>query len=143
MPPREASGPLVPPLGLATAHHQDLEDIALTRYGRWEHDSAANLEEALGALDGGTAVAFNSGMSAISSVMMTLLRPGDILVVGADTYYETRQIADQPATAVCSSAPSPTCPGSSPKRWPVPGWCCSNRRPIRSWTSTTCGSAPA
>lgn len=95
MPSRDVAGPLVPPVNLATAYHQDLDDIAPTRYGRWEHDSAANLEEVLGALDGGTAVAFNSGMSAISAVMLTLLRPGDTLVVGADTYYETRQIADQ------------------------------------------------
>ena len=95
MPAREAAGPLVPPLSLTTAHHQDLDDIAPTRYGRWEHDSAAGLEEVLGPLDSGMAVVFNSGMSAISAVMMTLLRPGDTLVVGADNYYETRQIADQ------------------------------------------------
>ena len=95
MPPREAAGSLVPPLNLATAYHQDLDDIAPTRYGRWEHDSAMGLEEVLGALDGGTAVVFNSGMSAISAVVMSLVRPGDALLVGADTYYETRQIADQ------------------------------------------------
>jgi cystathionine gamma-lyase len=95
MPPLEAASPLVAPLSLATAHHQDLDDVAPTRYGRWGHDSAAALEEVLGTLDGGTSVVFNSGMSAVSAVLWSLLGPGDALVVGADAYYETRQIADQ------------------------------------------------
>jgi cystathionine gamma-lyase len=95
MPPKEAAGPLVAPMGLSTAYHQDLEDIAPTLYGRWGHESASALEEVLGTMDAGTAVVFNSGMSAVSSVMMSLLKPGDTVVVGADTYYETRQIAEQ------------------------------------------------
>jgi cystathionine gamma-lyase len=94
-PPPTPAGPLTASPSLATAYHQDLDDIAPTRYGRWGHDGAEALEGALGALDGGLSVVFNSGMAAISAVLMSLLKPGQVFVVGGDTYYETQQIADQ------------------------------------------------
>ncbi|MGW4551919.1 PLP-dependent transferase [Streptomyces violaceorubidus] len=92
--PAEA-GPLVHSPSFSTAYHQDLDDVAPTRYGRWGHESADFLEGALGALDGGLSIVFNSGMSAISATLLSLVRSGEVLVVAHDTYYETRQIADQ------------------------------------------------
>jgi cystathionine gamma-lyase len=87
---------LVPSPVFATAYHQCLDDQAPTVYGRWEHDTAVNLERALGALDGGLATVFTSGMAAISATMLSLVRAGDTVVLARDaTYYETLQIAEQ------------------------------------------------
>ncbi|QNE17465.1 aminotransferase class I/II-fold pyridoxal phosphate-dependent enzyme [Kribbella qitaiheensis] len=95
-PPAEPAGPLVVSPEFATAYHQDLDDVAPVRYGRWGHRSADHLEEVLGALDRGRSVVFNSGMAAVSAVLLALLRPSDRLVLfEGGTYYETRQIADQ------------------------------------------------
>jgi cystathionine gamma-lyase len=96
LPDRELAGPLTPSPEFATAYHQDLDDLAPTVYGRWGHGAAERLEAALGALDQGGTVVFNSGMAAVSAVLLGLLRPGDKLVLfEGGTYYETRQIADQ------------------------------------------------
>jgi cystathionine gamma-lyase len=96
LPDFELAGPLSPSPEFATAYHQDLDDVAPTIYGRWGHDAADRLEASLGALDQGQSVVFNSGMAAVSAVLLGLLRPGDKLVVfEGGTYYETRQIAEQ------------------------------------------------
>lgn len=96
LPEFELAGPLSPSPEFATAYHQDLDDVAPTVYGRWGHSAADRLEVALGALDRGRSVVFNSGMAAVSAVLLSLLRPGDKLVLlEGGTYYETRQISDQ------------------------------------------------
>ncbi|TCO40506.1 cystathionine gamma-lyase [Kribbella antiqua] len=92
----EPAGPLTVSPEFATAYDQDLDDIAPVRYGRWGHRSAEQLEECLGRLDRGSSVVFNSGMAAVSSVLLALVRPGERLVLfEGGTYYETRQIAEQ------------------------------------------------
>jgi cystathionine gamma-lyase len=89
------AGPLTASPAFATAYHQDLDDVAPVVYGRWGHDSSERLELLLGSLDSGRAVVFNSGMAAISAVLLGLLRPGQVVVMfEGGTYYETRQIAD-------------------------------------------------
>lgn len=89
------SGSLVATPALAAAYHQDLKDVVPPRYARWGHESAERLESLLGALDGGSAVAFNSGMAALSATVFSLVKAGQRLVLGGDIYYETRQIAEQ------------------------------------------------
>ena len=65
-----------------------------------EHDyaRAANptweaFEEALGALDGGVAVAFGSGMAAAAATL-DLVRPGGRVVAAASAYFEVRRLLE-------------------------------------------------
>ena len=45
-------------------------------YARDDHPTGAACEAALGALDGGHALLYPSGMGAVTTVLLTLLRPG-------------------------------------------------------------------
>ena len=65
---------------------------ALT-YGRFHNPTWTAWEEALGALEGGLAVSFASGMAAVAAVFGTMLKPGDAVVLPADSYYTTRVVA--------------------------------------------------
>jgi len=62
-------------------------------YGRYHNPTWSSYEEAVGALDGGTALVFASGMAAVSATLMTLVRPGQKLVLPSDCYYATRLLA--------------------------------------------------
>ncbi|HJU86413.1 MAG TPA: cystathionine gamma-lyase [Gemmatimonadota bacterium] len=70
----------------------DPADHALT-YGRFQNPTWTAWEEALGALEGGHAVAYASGMAAVAAVFGVCLRPGDVAVLPADSYYTTRMLA--------------------------------------------------
>ncbi len=59
-------------------------------YGRDGNPTWEGLEDVLGALEGGTALVFGSGMAAASAVMETLPVPGRV-VVGGDAYNGTRR----------------------------------------------------
>ena len=52
------------------------------------------LESAIGELDGGSCVLFPSGMAAVSTLLRTVLRPGDAFVLPSDGYYQVRKFAD-------------------------------------------------
>ncbi len=63
-------------------------------YGRWGNPTWSAFEEALGRLEGGYAVAFSSGMGAVSALIDTL--PLGSLVVAHDTAYSgTRSLLAQ------------------------------------------------
>lgn len=62
-------------------------------YGRFQNPTWTAWEEALGVLEGGHAIAFASGMAAVAAVFGTTLRPGDAVVLPADSYYTTRLLA--------------------------------------------------
>ena len=62
-------------------------------YGRTDNPTWRLLEAAIGELEGGDCVVFASGMAAISAVLLTVLRPGDTVVLPADGYYKTRAFA--------------------------------------------------
>jgi cystathionine gamma-lyase len=62
-------------------------------YGRFHNPTWAAWEEALGLLEGGAAVSFASGMAATSAVFGTTLKPGDVVVLPAESYYTTRVLA--------------------------------------------------
>jgi cystathionine gamma-lyase len=62
-------------------------------YGRFSNPTWTAWEQALGTLDEGEAVAFASGMAAVAAVFGTVLRPGDAVVLPADSYYTTRLLA--------------------------------------------------
>jgi cystathionine gamma-lyase len=62
-------------------------------YGRTDNPTWRALEAAIGDLEGGACVVFSSGMAAIAAVLLTVLRPGDTVVLPADGYYRTRAFA--------------------------------------------------
>ncbi len=64
-------------------HHPDQRGL----YSRYANPNVQAVEEKLAALEGAeAAVAFSSGMAAISGVLSTLLRSGDRLLVASDIY---------------------------------------------------------
>jgi cystathionine gamma-lyase len=65
----------------------------LLTYGRFHNPTWTAWEEALGVLEGGQAVAFASGMAAVSAVFGVCLKPGDAVVLPSDCYYTTRVMA--------------------------------------------------
>jgi cystathionine gamma-lyase len=65
---------------------------ALT-YGRFHNPTWSAWETALGVLDEGQSVSFASGMAAVAAVFGVTLRPGDTVVLPADSYYATRVVA--------------------------------------------------
>jgi cystathionine gamma-synthase len=62
-------------------------------YGRAHNPTRTALETAIASLEGGAhALAFPSGMGAISGLLLALLRPGDHLVLPADVYGGTYRL---------------------------------------------------
>lgn len=82
-----AGGPLHPGPVFAAPYHLGGADS----YGRAGNPTWRGLESAIGDLDGGQCVLFPSGMSAISTLLRLLVRPGDTIVLPSDGYYATRQ----------------------------------------------------
>jgi cystathionine gamma-lyase len=72
----------------------------LDGYGRTDNPTWRALESAIGALEGGECVVFSSGMAAVSAVLLTVLRPGDTVVLPADGYYRTRAFAADTLTGL-------------------------------------------
>ncbi len=62
-------------------------------YGRFHNPTWTAWETALAELDGGHAIAFGSGMAAVSAVFGVVLSPGDVVVMPTDCYYTTRVLA--------------------------------------------------
>ena len=56
-------------------------------YVRADHPTGVACEEALGALDGGAALLFPSGMAAVTCVVLTMLRPGGTVALAEGAYY--------------------------------------------------------
>lgn len=79
-------GPVNPPVVLSSTFHQGGDLV----YGRDGNPTWDALEEAMGALEGGQALAFASGLGAASAVLETLPTPGRV-VVAADAYNGTRR----------------------------------------------------
>jgi cystathionine gamma-synthase len=58
-------------------------------YARADHPTGVEAEEALGALDGGRALLFPSGMAAVTTVVLTLCRPEATIALAEGAYYGT------------------------------------------------------
>lgn len=65
------------------------------QYGRWSNPTWSALEVAFEVLERAPSVVFPSGMAATASVLYTLLRPGDRVLIPSDAYYTTRVFADR------------------------------------------------
>lgn len=63
-------------------------------YGRYSNPSWSQLESGIAQLEGaGSALVFGSGMAAITAALRVTSRPGSVLVVPADGYYQVRRYA--------------------------------------------------
>jgi cystathionine gamma-synthase len=61
-------------------------------YQRYDHPTGAAVEQALGELDGGTALLFPSGTGAATALVLLLLNPGDTVALAAGGYFGTGQL---------------------------------------------------
>ena len=87
-PAPEPGAPLQPGPVFAAPYHLGGGDF----YGRAGNPSWRALETAIGDLDGGRCVLLPSGMAAINTLLRSVLRPGDAVVLPSDGYYATRQL---------------------------------------------------
>jgi len=62
-------------------------------YGRYDNPTWTAFEAALGQLERADALLFASGMAAAAAVLLTALRPGDVVVLPADGYFQVRALA--------------------------------------------------
>ncbi|MGX7670601.1 cystathionine gamma-lyase [Plantactinospora sp. DSM 117369] len=62
-------------------------------YGRPDNPTRRGLEAAIGELEGGDCLAFASGQAAITAVLLSVLRPGDTVLLPADGYFPVRAFA--------------------------------------------------
>ena len=58
-------------------------------YARNAHPVGAEVEQALGELDGGEALLFSSGLGAATAIVLGLLSPGSTIALAQDAYYGT------------------------------------------------------
>ena len=79
------------PLNVPATFASTFRDGETIRYGRWDNPTWHALEQAVGVLEGGEAVAFSSGQAATSAVLSTL-EPGTVVVHPTDCYLGTRQV---------------------------------------------------
>lgn len=63
-------------------------------YARADHPTGVACEEALGKLDGGHALLYPSGMGAVTTVVLTMLRPGGTIALAEGAYYGHRVLFD-------------------------------------------------
>ncbi len=83
-----------PPVPASTYHLSPDETEPLDSYGRSSNPTWRQLESALAELEGAAgALAFASGMAAITSVLRVLATAGKKLVVPSDGYYQVRRYA--------------------------------------------------
>ena len=85
--------PLVTSPVFASTYQLTGEPSGPYQYGRLTNPTWTVWETALGDLEGGEAVAFSSGIAAVSAVLLSTLRRDDVLVMTADCYYASRRLA--------------------------------------------------
>jgi cystathionine gamma-lyase len=93
--PAPAQGtPFLPgPTFAAPFHLIGPSDASPFGYGRDDNPTWSAYEAALGALEGGEAVLFGSGLAAVAAVLLTMAAPGDVIVVPGDGYPAIRELA--------------------------------------------------
>ncbi|MCX2930446.1 cystathionine gamma-lyase [Mycobacterium sp. CVI_P3] len=92
--PGEPVGP--GPVLAAAFHLSDDEGSEPNTYGRGSNPTWRQLESALAELEGATAaLSFGSGMAAITAALRVTAKPGSVLVVPADGYYQVRRYATE------------------------------------------------
>lgn len=67
-------------------------------YGRPDSSTRRLLEDAIGTLEGGDCLVFATGMAAISAALLSLVGPGDTVLLPSDGYFATRAWAAKALT---------------------------------------------
>jgi cystathionine gamma-lyase len=95
LPPAVPGEPLVPGPVFAAPYHLPPEgySASLDGYGRPDNETRRIFEAAVGDLEGGPCLAFASGQAAITALLMTVLKPGDTVIIPSDGYYNVRSFA--------------------------------------------------
>lgn len=92
--PTNAPGqPFLPGPTMASVYAMDVKagpQPGIDAYGRTDSPTRRRLEAAIGELEGGAALAFASGMAAVSAVLLSLVATGQTVLLPADGYYRTR-----------------------------------------------------
>jgi len=83
-PPHDPDQPLNTPITMASTYVAG----GTKEYGRYTNDAWTSFEEALGALEGGRALAFASGMAAVATVL-DLVGPDSVVVAARHSYLGT------------------------------------------------------
>ncbi len=78
-----------PPLDRSTTWPYVHGEPGPFHYARNAHPVGVEAERALGALEGGTALLFPSGMGASTALVLALLEPGQTVALAQDAYYGT------------------------------------------------------
>jgi len=82
------------PVPASAFHLSSDEGSEQDTYGRSSNPTWRRLESALAQLEGATtALTFGSGMAAITAALRAVVKPGSVLVVPADGYYQVRRYA--------------------------------------------------
>jgi cystathionine gamma-lyase len=95
---------IAPSIVPTTIYHLPDSPEAPFQYGRYGNPGWSRLEQALGALEGGEAIIFPSGMAAIAGVLFSQLRAGDRVLLPADGYFVTRALTERFLTPLGVSA---------------------------------------
>jgi cystathionine gamma-lyase len=89
-------GPFLPGPVFAAPYHLDpagAPSVGGNSYGRPDNPTRRLLEAAIGELEGGDCLTFASGQAATTALLLSVLRPGDTVVLPADGYFEVRRFA--------------------------------------------------
>ena len=96
LPEAQPGEPLLPgPVMAAPYHLTGPPSEAAYGYARDGNPTWSRLEAGIGALEGGEAVVFGSGMAAMAAVVLGRLSPGDVVVIPQDGYPGIRTLAAQ------------------------------------------------
>lgn len=95
LPEPVAGEPFLPGPVFAAPYHLDPAGQSPDRdgYGRKDNPTRRRLEAGIGELEGGECLTFSSGQAAITGLLLSVLRPGDTVVLPADGYYAVREFA--------------------------------------------------
>ncbi len=82
------------PVFASNFHIADMPADAVYQYGRFGHPTWDSLERRIANLEGGDVAVFPSGMAAIASVLTSVLKAGDTVLLPNDGYYPTLAYAE-------------------------------------------------
>jgi cystathionine gamma-lyase len=94
MPAAAEGTPLVVSPVFTSTYHLTGEPSGPYQYGRLTNPTWTAWESALSDLEGGEVISFASGIAAVTAVLASSLRAGDVLVMASDCYYATRRLAE-------------------------------------------------
>ncbi|MCB1466388.1 MAG: cystathionine gamma-lyase [Rhizobiaceae bacterium] len=87
--------PVPLPLTMASMYHLPGDPEGFRQYGRFNNATWEAVEEMLGHLELAEALAFPSGMAAISAAFFSLLNTGDRILLPSDGYYTPRMLSER------------------------------------------------